>query len=148
MWFFNSLGSLRRRSVELEEVLGVDLVAVEDDVDLGVAHVVHAAVVEVREAGVLGGRPAVHGVSSRVLAHQHARQEHGLEGRLAGEDGRGQAVALQRGVVLPRRQAELTRVFGVPGEVAPWGEMHCGTFVTRRQNIETSTENKKQQQHC
>jgi len=120
-------------SVELDQVLGVDLVAVEHHVDLGAAHVVHAAVVEVREAGVLGGRAAVHGVPGGVLAHQHAGQEHGAVRRLAGEHGRRrQAVPLQCVAVLARRQAELAGVLGVPGEVAPWrggqwaGPTHCG----------------------
>lgn len=105
-------------SVKLNQILGVNLIAVEDDVDLWVSHVVHAAVVEVGEAGVLGGRPAVHGVAHRVLAHQHPGQEHGFVGRLAGEYGRGQPVSLQGGAVLPRSVTELAGVLGISGKVA------------------------------
>lgn len=108
-----------RASVKLDHVLGIDLVAVEDDVNLWIGHVVHAAVVEAGEAGVLGGRSAVHGVPHRVLPHQNSGQEHGLVGRLAGKDGRGQPVSLQGDVVLPRGVTEFTGVFGVPGKIAP-----------------------------
>lgn len=105
-------------SVKLDHVLGIDLIAVEDDVNLWVGHVVHAAVVEAGEAGVFGGRSAVHVMPHRVLPHQDPGQEHGFVGRLAGEDGRGQPVFLQGDVVLPRGVAEFTGVFGVPGEIA------------------------------
>lgn len=78
-----------RVSVKLNQILGVNLIAVENDVDLWVGHVVHAAVVKVGEAGILGGRPAVHGVAHRVLPDEHSGQEHGFVGRLAGKYGRG-----------------------------------------------------------
>lgn len=105
-------------SVKLDHVLGIDLVAVEDDVNLWIGHVVHAAVVEAGEAGVLGGRSAVHVMPYRVLPHQNSGQEHGFVGRLAGEDGRGQPVFLQGDVVLPRGVTEFTGVFGIPSEIA------------------------------
>lgn len=107
-------------SVKLDHVLGIDLIAVEDDVNLWVGHVVHAAVVEAGEAGVLGGRPAVHVMAYRVLPHQNSGQEHGFVGRLVGEDGGRQPVFLQGDVVLPRRVTEFTGVFGVPGKIASW----------------------------
>ena len=59
-------------SVKLNHILGIDLIAVKDDVNLWIGHVVHAAVVEAGEAGVLGGRPAVHVMAYRVLPHQNS----------------------------------------------------------------------------
>lgn len=129
-----------RASVKLDHVLGIDLVAVEDDVNLWIGHVVHAAVVEAGEAGVLGGRSAVHGVPHRVLPHQNSGQEHGFVGRLAGKDGRGQPVSLQGDVVLPRGVTEFTGVFGVPGKIAPCsGTMVLAAFVMSRQKREGFT---------
>lgn len=129
-----------RASVKLDHVLGIDLVAVEDDVNLWIGHVVHAAVVEAGEAGVLGGRSAVHGVPHRVLPHQNSGQEHGFVGRLAGKDGRGQPVSLQGDVVLPRGVTEFTGVFGVPGKIAPCSRtMELTAFVMSRQKREGFT---------
>lgn len=105
-------------SVELNQILRVNLIAVEDDVDLGVGHVVNAAVVEVGEAGVFGGRPAVYRVAHCVIADQHPGQEHGLVGRLTGENGRGSSVSLQGGAVLPCGVTEFTGVLGISGKVA------------------------------
>lgn len=106
-------------SVELNQILGINLIAVKNDINLWVGHVVHAAVVEVGEAGVLGGRPAVHGVAHGVLPDKHSGQEHGLVGGLASEYGRGESMSLQGGVVLARGVTEFAGVFGIPGKVAP-----------------------------
>lgn len=106
-------------SVKLDHILRIDLIAVKDNVNLWIGNVVHAAVVEAGEAGVLGGWSAVHVMPYRVLPHQDSGQEHGFVGRLAGEDGRGQPVFLQGDVVLPGGVTEFTGIFGVPSEIAP-----------------------------
>lgn len=127
-----------RPSVKLDHVLGIDLIAVKDDVNLWVGHVVHAAVVEAGEAGVFGGRSAVHVMPHRVLPHQNSGQEHSFVGRLAGEDGRGQPVLLQGDVVLPRGVAEFTGVFGVPGEIAS-----CSRTITLTPFVKLRQKRKK-----
>lgn len=107
-------------SVEFNQILGVNLVAVENDVDLWVGHVVHATVIKVGEAGVLGGRSAVHWVADCVLPHQHSGQEHSLIRGLTGKDRWCESVSLQGGVVFPCGVTEFTGVFGIPGKVAPF----------------------------
>lgn len=109
----------RGDSVELNQILWVDLIAVEYNVYLWVGHIVHTAVVKVGEASVLGRRPAVHGMTDCVFADKHSGQEHGLIGRLVGKYRRSESVPLQGGVVFPGCVAELTGIFGIPGEVAP-----------------------------
>lgn len=127
-------------SVKLDHILGIDLIAVEDDINLWIGHVVHAAVVEAGEAGVLGGWPAVHVMPYRVLPHQNSGQEHGFVGRLAGEDGRGQPVFLQGDVVLPRSVTKFTGVFGIAGEIASCSRtIELTTFVKLYQKKEGFT---------
>lgn len=106
-------------SIELDQILWVDLIAVKYNVYLWVGHIVHAAVVEVGEASILGGRPAVHGMTDRVFANKHSGEEHGFVGRLVGKYRRSESVPLQGGVVFPGCVAEFTGIFGVSGEVAP-----------------------------
>lgn len=106
-------------SVELNQILWVNLIAVKNDINLWIGHIVHTAVVKVSEAGVLRRRSAVHRMADCVFSNEHSGQEHGLVGRLAGKYRRGESVSLQGGVVLPCGVTELTRVLGIPGEVAP-----------------------------
>lgn len=106
-------------SVELNQIFWVNLIAVKNHINLWIGHVVHAAVVKVGEAGILGRRSAVHRMTNRVLPNKHSGQEHGLIGRLAGKYWWGESVSLQGGVVLPRGVTEFTGIFGVPGEIAP-----------------------------
>lgn len=109
---------LFRASVELDQILWVNLITVENYINLWISHIVHTTVIKVGEAGILGGRPAVHGMADRVLSDEHPGQEHCLVGWLACKYWRGESVSLQGGVVLPRGVTELTGVFGVPGKVA------------------------------
>lgn len=83
-----------RMSVELNDVFRVYLIAVENHKYLWVGQVVHTAVIEVDEAGILGGRSAVQRVSNSELSHQHSGQEHCLVGRLAGKYWRSESVSL------------------------------------------------------
>lgn len=109
-------------SVELNQILWINLIAVKNDINLWIGHIVHTAVVKVSEAGVLRRWSAVHRMADCVFPDEHSGQEHGLVGRLAGKYRRGESVSLQGGVVLPRGVTELTRVLGIPGEVAPCRE--------------------------
>lgn len=81
-------------SVEFNQILWINLIAVKNDINLWIGHVVHAAVVKVSEAGVLGGGSAVHGMAHRVLADEYSGQEHGLKMRLAGKYRRRESVSL------------------------------------------------------
>lgn len=107
-------------SVELNQILWVNLIAVKNDINLWIGHVVHTTVVKAGEAGVLGGRPAVHGMTDCVFSDKNSGQEHGLVGRLTSKYWRGEAVSLQGGVVLPCGVTEFTGVFSIPGKVAPF----------------------------
>ena len=84
-------GINQSRLLELDEVFGVGLVAVEHDEDLWVLQVVHTAVEDVCEGLVFGGgsdeRVGAHG----VLADQDPGQEHALVMR----GGRGRETVRQ-----------------------------------------------------
>lgn len=106
-------------SVELNQILWVNLIAVKNDINLWIGQIVHTTIIKVGEAGILGGRSAVHGMADCVFSDKHSGQEHGLVGRLASEYWRGESVSLQGGVVLPCGVTEITGIFGIPGKVAP-----------------------------
>lgn len=117
--------SLFQASVKLNQILRVNLIAVKNDINLWIGHVVHATVIKVGEAGVLGGWSAVHGMTDCVLSDKHSGQEHRFVGRLTSKYWWGESVSLQGGVVLPCGLTEFTGVFGVPGKVAPCGREDC-----------------------
>lgn len=106
-------------SVKLNQILWVNLIAVKNYINLWIGHIVHATVIKVGEAGILGGWSAVHGMTDCVFPNKHSGQEHGFVGRLTSKYWWGESVSLQGGVVLPCGVTELTGVFGVPGKVAP-----------------------------
>lgn len=88
----------RRDSHVVDDVLGVNLLLLEDDVDAGLAHLINAAVVEGFTVRLVGG-PDVSGAPAGVLPHQHQGHKHGPGG-----------AALHAGVSV--------RVGGVSGKVA------------------------------
>lgn len=95
----------------LDDEVGVALIIVEDDKDLGLEIIVHAGVVEVAgDAAGLHGRRPPHGVvAHRVPARQHLGQEHEVHA-LGGTFG------------------EVVGVTGLPGKVAALAE-HGGVFA-------------------
>lgn len=106
-------------SVELNQILWVNLIAVKNYVDLWIGHIIHATVIKVGEAGILGGWSAVHGMTDCVFSNKHSGQEHGLIRWLTSKYWRCESMSLQGSVVLPRGVTEFTGVFGIPGKVAP-----------------------------
>lgn len=110
---------MSQASVKLDQILWVNLIAVKNDINLWIGHIVHTTVIKVGEAGILRGRSAVHGMTHCVFPDKHSGQEHGFVGRLASKYRWCESVSLQGGVVLPCGVTELTGVFGVPGKVAP-----------------------------
>lgn len=107
-------------SVELDQILWVNLIAVKDDVDLRIGHVIHTTVVKVGEAGILGWRPAVHRMTHCVFSNEHSGEEHGLIRWLTREYWRRESVSVQRVVVFPCGVTEFAGVFGIPSKVAPF----------------------------
>lgn len=110
---------MSQASVKLDQILWVNLIAVKNDINLWIGHIVHTTVIKVGEAGILRGRSAVHRMTHCVFPNKHSGQEHGFVGWLASKYRWCESVSLQGGVVLPCGVTELTGVFGVPGKVAP-----------------------------
>lgn len=77
---FDRVSAKRRQStplliellVELDQILRVNLIAVKNNINLWVGHIVHAAIIEVGEAGILGRWSAVHGMSDCVFSNNHS----------------------------------------------------------------------------
>lgn len=107
-------------SVELNQILWVNLIAVKNYINLWIGHIIHTTVIKVGEAGILGGWSAVHRMTDCVFSNKHSGQEHGFIRWLTSKYWWGESMSLQGGVVLPRGVTEFTGVFGIPGKVAPW----------------------------
>lgn len=95
----------------LDDEVGVTLVIVKDNEDLGVQPVVHAGVVQVARGvpGVEGGRASHGGIAHGDAACQHLGQEHEVH-------------------ALGRALGEVVRVHGLTGKVAALAK-HGGVFA-------------------
>lgn len=91
-------GSKSIKDFVLQQVLGVDLLLLKDDIDGGFRDVVYAAVEQIYALLVLRRRFEVGREPLGVFSHQQPRDEHGFDTNHAGE---------------------VIGIFGVPGKVTP-----------------------------